>query len=293
MTPEINVKLVSSESRPLTADLVQQHLTLPASPTDRPLSEQRVEFLHHRLEAGLFHPPHWVQARVGGKLMRANGYHSATMLSRLNGAFPADLSVHLDVFECGSMDDLAALFRQFDDRRSARTPADVSGAYQGLRKELNDVPRSVGKLGVEGIAWHQRVVQQDKEVPQGDDRYTLFNRPTVQPFLQWLGDIYGSGIPKPLAKLPVVGAMFATFMADKDAADSFWKEVAADGREYEEEWPTTVLANWLQQIRSNDISVKPRNHYQGCIYAWNALRDGKTALGNIRCDVKKAFYRPL
>lgn len=291
--PGISIKLVSSESLPLTRELVEAHLNLPASPTDRLHNEKRVQFLAERHKLGLFHPPHWVRAKVGQKVMRANGYHSATMLHRLDGAFPTGLAVHLDTFECDSMDALAALFRQFDDRRSSRTPADVSGAYQGLRAELCDVPRDVAKVGAEGIAWYRRAVEENDDVPVGDDRYELFNETVNHPFLQWLGELFATDLPKQLSKPPVIAAMLATFLSDRDAADSFWKEVAADGREYEEEWPTTVLATWLQQIRTRDIQVKQRNHYQGCVYAWNAMRDGKTSLGGIKPDIKRKLMRVL
>lgn len=286
-----NIRLLSAETRPLTKALVAEHLNLPASPTDREHNETRIEFLADRLGKGLFHPPYWVQAIVGQRKMRANGYHSATMLHRADGAFPEGLHVHLDIFECATMEDLASLFRQFDDRRSSRTPSDVAGAYQGLRSELADVPRALGKLGVEGIAWWRSTVRKDRDVQSGDDRYEIFNEPAQHTFLQWLGDVFTVEVPREMAKPPVIGAMYATYQSDKDAADSFWKEVAAGGREYEEEWPTTTLAGWLQRIRNKEFEVRPKGHYQGCIYAWNAMRDGKTALTTIRSEIKKSFYR--
>jgi hypothetical protein len=74
------------------------------------------------------------------------------VLSELNGHFPKDLKVHLDTYEVDDNDGLALLFRQFDSRKSGRTPTDVAGAYQGLHEELKDVPRASAKLAVEAIA---------------------------------------------------------------------------------------------------------------------------------------------
>jgi len=35
--------------------------------------------------------------------------------------------------------------------------------------------------------------------------------------------------------------------------------------------------------------VKPANLYQGCVFAWNAYREGKT-ISTIRADTKKGLY---
>jgi len=285
---------VSSETKPLTREMVDEQMNLPPSPTERALSQKRVSFLRERFDAGLFHPPHWVQAIVAGKKMRANGMHSSTMLSKLNGSFPDHMKVHLDVFECPDMASLAMLFRQFDARQSARSPTDVAGAYQGLRPELALVGRHIAKLGAEAITWYRQYVAEEDDVPRGDDRYVVFNREQNHPFLQWVGELFGSAkVPPELGKPPVFAALYATFSVDKDAADDFWREVANGGREFSEDYPTTTLAAWLSEAHHKDFEVKPKGMYQGCIYAWNAVRQGKTALGSIKCDVKKALYKVM
>ena len=49
--------------------------------------------------------------------------------------------MHLDEYEAQTPDDLALLFRQFDDRKSGRSSGDVAGAYQGLHEPLRQCPR--------------------------------------------------------------------------------------------------------------------------------------------------------
>lgn len=282
---------ISSETVPLTREFAQQHRNLPPSPTERDLSARRVAFLRERLLAGLFHTPHWVVVDLNGRKMRANGQHSSEMLCQLSDAeFPQGLSVHYDVFGADSMDGVVLAFRQFDDRRSARTPLDISGAYQGNITELSEVPRHTGKLGIEGTAFYRAKVL-GEVVPKGDDIYGLFNDPSLYPFLLWLGKMFLT--KSDLQFVPVVAAMFATYSVDCDAADVFWGEVAQGGRDYTEDtYPTNVLADWLHRWREGEFPVKGLQVYQGCIYAWNAFRQDKT-IRDIRSDVKKALLRVL
>jgi hypothetical protein len=279
-------RLVKSETLPLTRGLVDDMRTLPASPTERECNQKRVDFLRDRLYAGLFHPPHWVKAVVDGITYRANGQHSSSMLVAVDGRFPEGMFVHVDTFECTNMDALALLFRQFDERKSARSPADVAGAYQGLESNLDDVPRYLGKLAVEGMVWFRKNVSRRDGTPVGDDRYVLFNEEDEHPFIQWFGSLF-SGRVRPLMHQPVIAAIYATYNVDADAADDFWREVVAGGREYEETSPTSVLYDWLERYQDREFTVKPKQLYQGAIYAWNALRDGKKEIRDIKTDTKK------
>jgi hypothetical protein len=284
------VRYVRSETVPLTLELVEEMRTLPPSPTERELNPKRVDHLREKVAAGLFHPPQWVKATVDGVTYRANGQHTSEMLSKLNGEFPTGLSVHIDYFECTSIDGLALLFRQFDDRRSARSPADIAGAYQGLQSDLDQLPRHIAKLGVEGIVWKRRYVDV-LPVPSGDDKYEVFNDQDEHPFLLWLGDVLSIKTPEMMSP-SIVGAMRATFDADADDADRFWREVARGGPDFDsDDAPSAVLDDWLKRIKEKEFEMKPVQIYQGCIYAWNAIREGKTTLRDIRADIRKGMHR--
>ena len=71
-----------------------------------------------------------------------------------------------------------------------------------------------------------------------------------------------------------------------------FSEVARGGEEFVENAPSTVLDVWLKAMvekRGAKNELKPANLYQGCIFAWNAHREGKT-IQTIRFDAKKGLY---
>ena len=45
----------------------------------------------------------------------------------------------------------------------------------------------------------------------------------------------------------------------------------------------------MAEKRGAKTEVKPANLYQGCVFAWNAYREGK-AISTIRFDTKKGLY---
>lgn len=283
-------RLLQSEVKPLTLELATAFRDLEPSPTERDLNPSRLKMLRDKAENGLLITFHWAKARMGGKWLRVNGQHSATMLAELNGAFPDGLRVHLDEYEVDGPKGLAALFRQFDDRKSGRTAADVAGAYQNLEPALRDVPKPIGKIGVEGVAWFNRHVEGVPVAP-GDGQYHLFNEPPLHIYLRWLGEVFSIKTPE-LKRVPVLAAMYATFVANEGEARKFWDQVARGGAEYEDNAATTVLDNWLKAAKEGeDDKLKPAQYYQGCIYAYNAYREGKS-IKDIKCDTRKAMLKP-
>jgi hypothetical protein len=284
-------RLINSEVRDLTPELAEEFRNLPASPTERELREDRVRYLREKAEAGHLVTFHWATARFGGKKLRMNGMHSSTMLSNLNGNFPKNAKVHLDEYEVNDKDGLALLFRQFDARKSGRTPSDVSGAYQGLYDDLAGVPRDTAKIAVEGIAWWRRHVE-GLPAPSGDDAYTLFGEAGTHGFVLWLGEVF-SIKTKELKRVPIVAAMHATFNKNQPESRKFWDDVGRGGVKYDDNAPATVLDNWLKMLaedkKTRAKDVKPGNYYQACIFAWNAYRDGK-AISAVKFDTKKGLY---
>jgi hypothetical protein len=94
-----------------------------------------------------------------------------------------------------------------------------------------------------------------------------------------------------LKRLNIVAAMFGTFLKNESDARKFWTEVARGGVEYEDSHPTTVLDAWLKaaiESKSQKRELKPAHFYQGCVFAWNAYREGKT-ITSIKFDTKKGL----
>src|SRR5262245_39758526 len=140
-TEEASYRLVKSEVRDLTRELAEEFRNLDPSPTERELNPARIRHLKTKAEAGQLVTFHWSVARLGDKRLRMNGQHSSNMLCALNGHFPKGLKAYIDEYAVPNKASLALLFRQFDDRKSSRSPSDVAGAYQALYDELQGVPR--------------------------------------------------------------------------------------------------------------------------------------------------------
>ncbi len=282
-------RLINSETKLLTPQVVEDFCKLEASPTERTLDPGRIKMLRERAEAGQLISFQWSTARLGEHRYRMNGQHSSEMLSALNGIFPEGLKVHIDDYHVDDRDSLALLFRQFDNRKSGRTPNDVSGAYQGLYDDLRDVSRKAAKIAVEGVAWYDRHIE-GLPAPSGDDIYTLFGQANLHGYIRWIGDLFSIKTPE-LYRQTVVAGMYGTYTKNEAEARKFWAEVVRGGAEYEENHPTTVLDAWLRQVKEDEKSrrdMKPGNYYQAVVYAWNAFREGKS-LTTIKFDTKKGL----
>lgn len=278
-------ELVKSEVVPLTLELAIEFRDMTPSPTERDLNQARLKMLQTKAEADQLLTFHWAKARMEGKVLRVNGQHSAVMLAGLNGKFPVGLQAHIDEYVVDGHGGLALLFRQFDDRKSGRSMADISGAYQNLVPVLHDVQKPNGKLGVEGITWYKSRIE-GVETPLGDEQYTLFNQSPIQQFLMWLNDILSIKAPE-MRRTAVVAAMYATFLKNPEETRRFWGEVARGGKEYDDNAPTTILDEWLKSAKIEKLELKPGEYFRGCIYAWNASRDEKS-IKEIRYDLKRA-----
>jgi hypothetical protein len=280
--------LISSETKPLTPELAERFKTMLPSPTERLFDPARAKMLREKAEAGQLIAFNWAIAKVGDKEYRVNGQHSAAVLAELNGQFPQGLKVHMDTYEVANNDGLALLFRQFDARKSGRTPIDVSGAYQGLYTTslamLAVLPSWLsrvwlGTTGTEGLP-----------APKGDDVYTLFGKTALHDFIGWVGDVFSIKTPE-LRRQTIVAAMYGTFEKNEAEARKFWQAVSRGGVEFEDNHPTTVLDAFLKSAieEKKKSELKPPNFYQASIYAWNAFREDKT-ITTVKYDNKKGFH---
>jgi len=285
--------LVKSESLPLTKELAEKHRSTTPSPTERDLDKTRVAYLADKAAAGELLPFQWAVARLGDDVYRINGHHSSTMLSSLNGSFPERLTVHFDEFKVDTLNDLALLFRQFDARKSSRSSADVSGAYQGIHDDLDGAPKDFAKLAVEGIAWYQKNILGSR-YKLGDDQYNLFEVQGHHPFILWVSSIHSVKTPE-MKSAPISAAMYATFVVNEAEARVFWDVVSRGGDIANDTAPATVLDTWLKAIKAKEFSkkpIKPMEVYQGCIVAWNAYRDGRDLTTGIKYKVDKGVTDP-
>jgi hypothetical protein len=292
--PVPSFQLVRSTTVPMTQDLAGRFAKMTPSPTERPLDEKRVKYLRAKIDAGLAVSFQWAFAKYtddrGQELTyRMNAQHSSTVLNGMNGQFPQGLFAHVDEFKVNSLEALALLFRQYDDRKSSRSVGDVCGAYMGLYPELNDVPRDIGKLGMQAITWFNNRVER-LGVPGGDDQFSRFSDRSLWAFFHWLAGINPTSELKIVA---LVSAMHATYNIDAAAAETFWRQVAEGGIEFETDAPSSALYNWLKGNYEGTLNanIKPDGFFQGAVFCWNAFRASK-AVSNVRFEqVRGGFYR--
>jgi hypothetical protein len=285
--------LIKSETLAMTSKLAIEFATMTGSDTERMLDEKRIDYLRGQVMAGLAVPFNWVIAeRPDGTRVRMNGNHSSNMLSKLDGDMPAGLTAVVSTYKVDDRNAEIALFRQFDSRRSSRSVSDIAGAFQGVIPELRGVPRASAKRAIEGIAWHLKYVV-GLPVAKGDDVYDLFHKPEYSEYLVWIGHMLSDKTPE-LKKAPILAAIYATYEREPEEAKAWWHQVARGGEDYAEKAPSTVLDKWLQDERKPQprrrTALSEGNIYQGCVFAWNAHRDGKEAIEKINYDTKKGYF---
>ncbi|TFH49689.1 MAG: hypothetical protein E4H01_03735 [Lysobacterales bacterium] len=277
----------------MTKELAEKFCNMASSPTERLLDPKRITHLRKKAEEGLLVTFHWSIAEVEGKEVRMNGQHSSAMLTELNGDFPGNLFVHLDRYNVKNEKGLALLFRQFDDKKSSRGPADIAGAYQGLYKDVRDVPRPAAKIGIQSIAWLLKTIE-GAPVPSGDDVWQLFDRSGDYPFLHWIGELFTSKT-KEMTDVPIVAAMYSTYNANEIKAKAFWSLVARGGEEYDDNHAATRLDKWLlslKEITDSQKRPKPAGKYQAAIFCFNAFVEDRE-VKTIRTDNKKGWITPI
>lgn len=289
-------RLVNSETKQIDTALANEFAKMPGSITERELDPSRTAYLAFQIAAGLAVTFQWAYARVRDNpemgRIRVNGHHSSTHLAGLNGTMPSGLIAHIDEYEVMTKDGLPILFRQFDPRKSARTPLDIVGAYANVEDKLASVDRRFLKIACEGIAWYRKTVAKEINVPTSDDRYELAIEPDNLAFYIWANKTVAPKATE-LKNPHVLAAMWATFPLNAGVASEFWDEAAARVViSNDTTSPAEVLDDWLWAVKSTkQIDASPAQIYQACISAWNAHVEGKP-LTRVSANVNKGFLTP-
>jgi hypothetical protein len=259
--------------------------------TERELDEGRVDYLATRLAEGNAIPFIWSYVTYDGKDYRMNGQHSSIMLDKLNGNLPEGLIAHIDQYEVDTPEEMVNIFRQYDARKSGRSPTDVANAYASVVPGLQGIPTDILKLGAEGINWGHGVVDR-LPAKKADDRYEALMEPQNLTFLQWLASVFSIKTTE-MRSMPVVAAMYKTYFVNLEVAGKFWASVARGGDQYNDQDPARALDIWLVKLRDKNekFIASPAQVYQACIFAWNAHIDGKSVT-RVSYDTKKGLFDP-
>ncbi len=272
-------KLLRSESfvlvRSKALEFAAKHASLPRSPVEREVDKNRVKRLVQILKDGLALPFNWATVEYEGQALRMNGQHSSGAILEVGPDCPESLAFHVDHFKAEDRAGMVSLFRQYDQRWSSRTAADVAGAYQGLEKQLESCNRKVAKLGAEAISWVLRTVDGVEGIPTGDDTYDLLHHANYIRFILWLSGIVNGR--KELMRKEVMAAMYKSHDASQAGATKFWREVSF-GPDYftDDTQPAAVLIGELAKaIEDRDFRerefLQPATYYKKAVKAWNAF----------------------
>src|SRR5262245_10438921 len=224
-------ELVKSESfilpRAKALEFAAENAGLPNSPVERELDQSRVKKPEAILRNKLAIPLMWAKVMYKGQYIRMNGRNSSTAIVQVGPEVPEKLAFHMDEYRVsdgpegrGSM---VELFRQFDQRWSARTSKDVAGAFQGLVPEIAPCNKTIMKLAAEAMSWCKGLVLKE-DVSRGDDAYDLMHDAAHTPFLLWVNGIINNR--KELMRKEVMAAMWRCHAKSPAGATKFWRGVS-------------------------------------------------------------------
>jgi hypothetical protein len=275
----------------VTKKLATEFAEMEPAPHDRPLSERRLQVYAQLLAKGQFRPVTWARAVCPevSETYRVNGKHTSVLLSGLKEM--PEFYVTIEDYECESLDDVARLYATFDSRMVSRTTADINMSFAGTVPELNDIPRLVINLAVNGMTFSPEHRSYDPKLQPAERAETLLENPG---YVCWLDSILAPSKgrveeaerpehnSKHLQRAPTAAAMYHSFQKSKAAATEFWTKVR-DETDTEPGMPTRRLARFLLTTalgakRSNkDVTyADQREFFVKCVHAWNAWRKGET-----------------
>lgn len=249
-----------------------------ASPVEREFEQRRGLEIKTRTFNGHAVSFYWstVDVPQNGQIirMRVNGQHSSWALSELlkENALPNNIVIHLDRYTATDEGGVVLLFRQLDSRMSVRTVEDISGAYQCFHPELKECKRSTLMTAAKGVNWYRREVESTR-YQTGDEVFTLFDEKRLHPFFIMVDDIMKNGKSKELNQIPVMAAIYGTWLDDSRVADEFWKLVSL-GTNRSVEDAASDLDEELTQIPADKSDTRPGVKYAKCAKAWHAYGDG-------------------
>lgn len=261
--------------------LIREFVEMEPAPSDRPLSERRLQVYERILRAGEFRPVTWASVLCGEThcTYRVNGKHTSTLLSKQSPV--PEFYVTVERYQCDKLTEVANLYNTFDSKLGSRTTNDVNLAFAATVRELDGVPRQLIHLSVTAIAaekWQAAA----NNIPPAERAEELLDNCG---FVTWL---YGVATPsaanRHLLRSPVVRAMLATYGRAPYKAKEFWMLVRDESAPDRGD-PTRVLARYLVRSSlggrhgrtvSETKKSDPREMYVKCLHAWNAWRKGES-----------------
>lgn len=251
---------------------------------DRPLDTRHARFLSRQMEGNTFR---WELVSLavaaceetGGRIYRINGNHTieARLLCNLpdNARCPAKLLT----YTCKTLQDVRQLYSTFD-RGKVRSNRDVAVSYLYNTAGFQPYRKGIIVLLTQGLSvflWPAEGVR----TLHAKDEVAYLVQTSYRDAAIGIGDVLNVNAKKAkhLLRAPVIGAMYATFLRDPEAAADFWRKVRDGDNLPGQNDSRLLLRNLLltssiESGRGEARCLHREEAYRLCVDAWNIQRKG-------------------
>ncbi|HVK07666.1 MAG TPA: hypothetical protein VM597_02700 [Gemmataceae bacterium] len=278
----------------LTNKLAQAFADMRAAHVDRALKERRVEIYRRIHEAGLMRPLTWAiaycpEAEEPEAPIRVNGKHTSILYASMDSSKLDGHYVTVEEYDCETLADVAKLYGSFDSGIGTRTIQEVNNSFARVVPELAGASKHVVDLLVGALNFYPEsstgmIIDPAKRGTPQDRAEALLDN--VE-FAAWFtGRFPINEDSRPLMRVPVVAAMWKTWLRSRPAAAEFWTAVrdqTGDGKHLAHRRLATFLITTRMrksadmEARERRIKYTPREYYCKSVIAWNAWRKGGPA----------------
>ena len=265
----------------VTRSLVDQFVTMPGCPNDRPFKQRLLDLHTKSVATGVMRSPEWASTfcEETNTEYRVNGKHTSFVFSKLDPL--PDLCVFITKYSCPTLTDVAELYATFDNKISLRSSNDIYRAFCNHNPELSALSDKRRSVIAGGYSLHL--------VPEGGSSTTAEKRAEVflnhPEFCIWAASIVEGKDSAFLHRGAVVGSMFRMWLKSHAACREFWKLVKS-GETPLVSAADRVLQRYLLSASVNNGNgpatgkkvVGSREMMARCIIAWNAWRKGEQTI---------------
>lgn len=276
-------KLVS-ETVVLTYQYVYWFAHLPVYGGDRDREgikgKRRIAWLRQKHNNKQFYEPEWAIVEFNGIIYRANGGHSSWMLLQilLEGLKLNIETAHVKKFKADTHTDMALLFQEFDNQKSARDDKDTIKANLAAEPILERSSTDAVKKIISGIGFYMSVRNSgQKGLPKIDQETRNGFIHQYSEFIQSVEHLAHGAETKKIANQGVLAAVFATYLDNPELSKKFWLQVVKENNADPKD-QTRMLASWLGKNNSTFYCYKKDSiasaKMRMCCGVWNKWKKG-------------------
>ena len=261
----------------VTPMMAQDYMKMAAHPAQRPIQDRHVQFLAGKMKSGEFRTGELAVAYNGeGASYIMNGNHQLRAIIKSG----KPVQVLLEKFFCEDKQEMAHLFRQFDNHRM-RSINDMLRVEADSRN-INWPARICSLIASAAATIESGSTDKVSTGMKRDRKCALLSRYLKE------GDFISSILgghkrvrTKFMWRVAVFCAMIMTFRKSPVSASVFWEGVR-DGENLKKKAPQLTLRDFLMSSSMKTTQNHKTTTYieilVRCIHAWNAFRAGKTTI---------------